>query len=45
MEDRSDFIFRFKEPKDVTVLVMCNSDYKGKKILVNVGEYFPDGTE
>jgi hypothetical protein len=43
-EDHSDFIFRVKEPKDVIVLGLCNSDYKGKKILVNIGKYYPDGT-
>jgi hypothetical protein len=43
-EDLSD-IFRVKEPKDVTVIGLCNSDYKGKKILVNIGKYYPDGTE
>jgi hypothetical protein len=44
-EDHSDFIFRVKEPKDVTVLGLCNSDYTRNKILVNVSKYYPDGTE
>jgi len=44
-EDRSDFIFRVKEPKDLTVIGLCNSDHKGKKIFVNIGKYYPDGTE
>jgi len=44
-EGHNDFIFRVKEPKDVTVLGLCNSDYTRKKILVNAGKYYPDGTE
>jgi hypothetical protein len=44
-EGHSDFIFRVKKPKDITVLGLCDSDYKGTKIVVNIGKYFPDGTE